>query len=237
MDTRSADPIIVSLSLNGQKLDMEVDTGAAFSVISEATKQALFRNKTLHSSNLVLKTYTDECMKVEGTLTVTVKCGNQTKKLMLVVVKGNGPSLLGRNWLKHIQLDWHNIFTIRTVKLKPLNSLLHTVFKRTWTASLHIKPDATPRFFKPRPVPFAIKDAISQELDRLEKKGIISKVPHSHWATPIVPVPKKDGKFRICDYKVTVNQALSVEEYPLPTPEELFSTLSAGKIFSKLDLS
>jgi len=36
---------------------------------------------------------------------------------------------------------------------------------------------------------------------------------------------------------VTVNQALSVEEYPLPTPEELFSTLSAGKIFSKLDLS
>ena len=247
MDTRSADPIIVSLSLNGQKLDMEVDTGAAFSVISEATKQALFRNKTLHSSNLVLKTYTDECMKVEGTLNVTVKYGNQTRKLMLVVVKGNGPSLLGRNWLKHIQLDWHNIFTLRTVKLKPLNSLLQqheTLFSKALgkiqpiTASLHMKPDATPRFFKPRPVPFAIKDAISQELDRLEKQGIISKVPHSQWATPIVPVPKKDGKFRICgDYKVTVNQALSVEEYPLPTPEELFSTLSSGKIFSKLDLS
>jgi len=30
---------------------------------------------------------------------------------------------------------------------------------------------------------------------------------------------------------------LSVEEYPLLTPEELVSTLSAGKIFSKLDLS
>ena len=30
---------------------------------------------------------------------------------------------------------------------------------------------------------------------------------------------------------------MSVEEYPLPTPEELFSTLSSGKIFSKLDLS
>ena len=27
-------------------------------------------------------------------LNVTVKYGNQTKKLMLVVVKGNGPSLL-----------------------------------------------------------------------------------------------------------------------------------------------
>jgi len=142
-------------------------------------------------------------MKVEGTLNVKVQYGNQTKKLMLVVFKGNGPSLPGRN----CQLDWHNIFTVRTVKLKPLNSLLQQ--HRIWfsnvlvkiqpfTASLYIKPDATPRFFKPRPVPFAIKDAISQELHRLEKKGIISKVPHSQWATPIVSVPMKDGKFRIC---------------------------------------
>ena len=30
---------------------------------------------------------------------------------------------------------------------------------------------------------------------------------------------------------------MSIEEYPLPTPEELFSTLSAVKIFCKLDLS
>ena len=85
MDTHSADTIIVSLSVNGQKLDMEIDMGASFSVISEATKQASFKNKTLHPSNLVLKTYTDECMKVEGTLNVTVKYCNQIKKLMPVV--------------------------------------------------------------------------------------------------------------------------------------------------------
>ena len=36
---------------------------------------------------------------------------------------------------------------------------------------------------------------------------------------------------------MTVNQALAIEEYPLPTPEELFSTLAGGKVFSKLDLS
>ena len=33
VDTHSSDPIIVSLSLYGRKLDMEVDTGATFSVI------------------------------------------------------------------------------------------------------------------------------------------------------------------------------------------------------------
>ena len=34
-----------------------------------------------------------------------------------------------------------------------------------------------------------------------------------------------------------MNQVNDVEEYSLPTPEELFSTLSGGRIFSKLDLS
>ena len=107
-----------------------------------------------------------------------------------------------------------------------------------YRATLQVQRDATPRFFKPRSVPFAIRDAVGKELDRLEQQGIIEKVSHSEWAAPIVPVPKKDGRFRICgDYKVTANQVLSVEQYPLPKPEDLFATLAGGQAFSKLDLS
>ena len=247
LSKNSSDPIMVSVNLNGQSLEMEVDTGAAFSVISEVTRRAVFAKETLYPSDLILKTYTDERMKVKGTLNMRVQYRDQKQKLVLVVVEGNGPSLLGRNWLKYLRLDWNNIFSVRTAKMKPLHALLQqhqTLFSKElgeihpFTASLPIKSDATPRFFKPRPIPFAIKDAISQELTRLEHQGTISPVKHSQWATPIVPVPKKDGKFRICgDYKVTLNQVLLVEEYPLPTPEELFSTLAGGKIFSKLDLS
>ena len=84
----------------------------------------------------------------------------------------------------------------------------------------------------------AIKEAIEQELERLEADGIIEKVPHSEWAAPIVAVPKKDGKFRICgDYKVTVNHVLEIDQYPLPKSEDLFTTLAGGKKFTKLDLS
>ena len=86
-------------------------------------------------------------------------------------------------------------------------------------------------------MPFAIKDTIGQELDNLEHEGINTPVAHSEWTAPIA-VPKSDGKFRICgDYKVTVNQALAVDEYPLPTPEKMFSNLAGSRIFSKLDLS
>ena len=109
---------------------------------------------------------------------------------------------------------------------------------KPYQATLKVHPDVQPKFFKPRPVPFAIKGAIEAELDRLEANGALQKVTHSDWAAPIVPVPKKNGMFRICgDYKVTVNQALEVDQYPLPKPEDLFATLAGGEKFTKLDLS
>jgi hypothetical protein len=87
-------------------------------------------------------------------------------------------------------------------------------------------------------VPFAIKAAIEEELDKLQSSGVIEKVVHSDWAASIVPVPKKNSKFRICgDYKGTVNRELDVDQYPLPKPDDLFATLAGGKKFSKLDLS
>ena len=109
---------------------------------------------------------------------------------------------------------------------------------KTIKAKLKLKENATPKFHRPRTVPFALKEAVEQELNRLEKKGILKRVDHSDWAAPIVPVPKKDGKVRVCgDYKVTVNQCLDVDQYPLPRPDDLFATLANGKTYSKLDLS
>ena len=79
---------------------------------------------------------------------------------------------------------------------------------------------------------------MENELDRLESSGILEKVSYSEWAAPIMVVPKKDGKIRLCgDYKVTVNSALEVDQYPLPRPDDLFATLAGGNKFTTLDLS
>ena len=239
---------MVSLEIENRTLQMELDTGAAFSVISEATCQASFADVKLRKSNILLKTYTDECIPVIGKLHVHVRYGEQRAPLVLLVVAGDGPSLLGRNWLKYIRLDWKSIHAIYHSNKSPeLADLLRqhsAIFTdelgkiSQYQAMLQVRPDARPRFFKARPVWFAIKAAIEEELDKLEASGVIKKVAHSEWAAPIVPVPKKNGKFRICgDYKVTINQALDVDQYPLPKPEDLFATLAGGKKFSKLDLS
>ena len=241
----SSRPIKVEVQVNGKPVPMEVDTGAAVSIISESTLRTLFPDSNLQHSSLVLRTYSNEHLKVLGELPVDVCYDSQSASLSLAVVAGNGPTLLGRNWLKKIRLNWRQIATVSSVKT--LDKLLdehHALFREElgtisqFQAKLQVRPDARPKFFKPRPVPFAIKTAIEEELDRLEASGALRKVTYSDWAAPIVPVPKKDGKFRICgDYKVTVNQALDVDQYPLPKPEDLFATLAGGKKFTKLDLS
>ena len=49
-------------------------------------------------------------------------------------------------------------------------------------------------------------------------------------------MPKGDGQIRVCgDYKVTVNFNLEMDQHPLPKPEDLFTSLSGGQKFSKLD--
>ncbi|GFX44477.1 transposon Tf2-9 polyprotein [Trichonephila clavipes] len=106
-----------------------------------------------------------------------------------------------------------------------------------------MKPNYKPVFFKPRPVPFALKERIETELNRLVAEDIIEPVTYSDWATPIVPAIKQNGNLRICgDYKVTINLGLKIEQYPLPRIEDIFAELSGlksttTKFFTKIDLS
>ena len=106
----------------------------------------------------------------------------------------------------------------------------------TFEASLQLKSEATSKFCKARSVPFAIKQAIEAELDSLQRAGVVEKVTHSKWAAPVVPVPKGDGRLRLCgDYVVTVNTSLEVDQYPLPKPDDLFATLDGRKRFITID--
>ena len=55
-----------------------------------------------------------ESMKVVGELSVIVTYGNQSKEKTLQMVPGKGPTLLGREWLQNIKLDWKAIDTVTT---------------------------------------------------------------------------------------------------------------------------
>ena len=118
------EPVQVQMIINGKSLDMEVDTDAALSLISDSKRKAIFPNEKLRPAKITLKTYTNEPIEVIGTQNVRVQYEGQFKKLVLVVIAGDGPSRLGRNWLNHITLNWKKVFAVRTLRLESLNELM-----------------------------------------------------------------------------------------------------------------
>ena len=220
---------------------MELDTGSAVSIILFDLYQQKINDNPLHKTGLFLKTYTGENITPVGVLKVNVDYQNQRELLDLYVVKSKGPVLMGRDWLRKIRLDWCSIKSLQasTATLSPkerLETMLDKysdVFEDklgTFTsakAELTLKEDSQPRFLKARQVPYALKPKVEEEFRRLQNEGILTKVEWSEWATPIVPVPKKDGSVRLCgDYKVTVNAGTASRQYPLPRIEDIFANLA-----------
>ena len=105
-------------------------------------------------------------------------------------------------------------------------------------AKIIISDSQTPVYAKARPLPYAIKEKVEDELSNMVKQNIISPISHSNWAAPIVPIQKTSGGFRICgDFKVTVNKVSKPDFYPLPRKDDLYAKLSGGTVFDVLDLS
>ena len=88
------------------------------------------------------------------------------------------------------------------------------------TAQLKTKPVSQTKFYKPRPVSYALKPKVEETIERMVTEGNLEKLDCSDRATPIVPVMKPDGTARICEnFKVTLNPCLQVQQHPIPQVE------------------
>ena len=248
------EPLNITVIANGIRLPMQIDTGAAVSVISEITYYRLWstiKRPPLQNTSVQLRTYSGEKLPVRGQVQVQVSYRGQEARLRLVVVAGKGPTLMGRNWLKSLDVQWQSSVGVHHMSGSSVPSGLNAVLGRHVNlfkdelglikgvkATFSVDKTAIPRFFRARSVPFALRDKVEAELDRLVKAGILRPVRFSDWAAPIVPVVKKDGRIRICgDYKLTANRATFTDPYPIPRIDDLLASTARAKLFSKLDLA
>ena len=89
-----------------------------------------------------------------------------------------------------------------------------------------------------RSVPLTIREKLEAELERMVATSVIKPVCFSEWALPIVPVLKGNGQVRIRgDFKKTVNPVLQIDKYPISNIDDLYSKVSCGHYFMRLDLS
>ena len=77
---------------------------------------------------------------------------------------------------------------------------------------------------------------IKNEITTMLEKGIISSTI-SPWSSPVVVVPKKNNKKRLCiDYR-KLNEVTEKDIYPMSVVDDLLETFNGAKWFSCLDLA
>lgn len=81
----------------------------------------------------------------------------------------------------------------------------------------------------------ALKEVVKEELQKLLNANFIYLISDSQWMYPLVIVPKKNGKCRVCvDYR-ELNKATQKDHFTLPFIDRVLDTLSRKNFFSFLD--
>ena len=177
---------LMEVRINGQRVEMEIDTGAAVSVISQKNLKI-----PLKKTSMQLRSATGQVLELAGEAKVKVRVKGMKKVVKIYVAKGECPSLFGREWINtFFGKDWlQRLVNINTIvkqgapmKLqKLLDKYAETVFKpglgklKGMTAKLMLRPEAVPRFCKPRPMPYALRPKVEATLEKWKRKVILKK--------------------------------------------------------------
>lgn len=258
--------LLIHVYIEGEETIMEYDPGACVSLMSKKYFDKNFSFNQIEDCNKTLNVVTGHNVEVVGKARVNVFSAyeNEWKELELVIVdvEKDFIPLLGRTWLNSLYPDWRNEVnnwfnkessSLNSVKdkvnveklVEEIKSSYPLVFEKNldqpikkFKATIHLKEDVVPIFFKPYTVPFGLRDKVDKEIDRLCNEKILVPVRHSNWASPIVVVPKPDGSIRMCvDCKVTINKHVKTEHYPLPIVDDLLANLANFKYFSVIDMA
>jgi len=242
----SGDPIKINVCVNDINISFELDTGSKVTLMPESLFKKLFPSVKLSKTSTILKSFSGDLVHPIGEFLSNVEFQHSVKKLCVIVTPGFGPCLLGRTWIKELNIKIDNLFnvTCKTPTLPEIVSDHPKLFADSLgrykgdPININVQQGSEPKFARHRNIPFSIREKVENELLAMEKEGTVKKVDSAKYASPIVPVQKKNGRIRICaDYKNSINKCIVEDKYPLPNIEDVIARIGPAKIFSAIDLS
>eukprot|EP00253_Pinus_taeda_P010466 PITA_10466 len=112
---------------------------------------------------------------------------------------------------------------------------MHGIHPKTCTHHIYTNSNITPVRQPQRRMNPMLQDIVREELQKLLKVNCIYPISDSQWVSPLVVVPKKNGKWRICvDYR-QLNKATLKDYFLLPFIDQVLDTLAGKSSFSFLD--
>ena len=233
-----------------------LDLGAKVSIVSSAQYGSTLQRVTnLQPSDVTLRTYSGQPIECLGRMQVPVSLDEVRLPSFTFYVTAKGESVMGVDLFDalggSVRLGHTSLVS------RPIDAVTSSALTSLSTVSLADYPSLTGSFGRlkgfihqphvdssVRPVqqrfyhqPLALRQPISQELQRMECDGVIERIDASVWTSNIVVAQKKDGGVRVCVNLSDVNKALVPQRYPLPTMEELTEQIAGSTVFSKLDLA
>ena len=105
--------------------------------------------------------------------------------------------------------------------------------------NIQLQDDSKPVIQPPRKIPFAQRNKVKKELNRMVKDGVIEAVKEpSDWVNSIVVTEQANKKdVRICLDPRDLNKYIMREHYPMKTVEEVAATVEGATVFSVVDSS
>jgi hypothetical protein len=76
---------------------------------------------------------------------------------------------------------------------------------------------------------------VKKEVEKILEAGFIRPCRYAEWISSVVPVQKKDGRWRVCVDFRDLNRATPKDEYPMPVAETLINVAAGHKILSFMD--
>ena len=143
-------------------------------------------------------------------------------------------SMLQQHEIKNIKLllvEYHDIFARHTFDIG---------MNEEFTVKLTPKDDS-PAYSQSLPTPVNLKEDILVELALLHKYGIITTLPFSKYASPIVAQKKPNGKLRLLVDMRKIDNLISDDyinnNHPVSTLTDAAQHMAGKKLFCKLDCS
>ena len=238
----------ISVIINGSTCTFEVDSGSPVTIMTERTFNKIWADARpdLSKCDLDLNDYQRNQIPVKGVVDVSIVYNRRKiDNLPLIIANGGGTNLVGCNWFDALGIRIEGVFAVSSgVSIQNVLNKYEHLFSAELgrytgpPVSLQVDTAVQPIRLPPRRIPFAIKGLVDDEIDRLCNQGVLKPVDYSDWATPIVPVVKKDGSIRICgDYKSTVNKAIKQHCHQIPAMHTLLASIEGGSIYAKIDLA
>ena len=192
-------PWIAKVQLNGNEVEFKVDTGADVTVIPESVYRAE-SDGGLQPASLPLNGPTGESLEVLGQFSGRLTRNGNNCCQDIYVVRNLRQPLLGKPAIEALKV----VVFVEPVQKADMVKQFPDVFKGLGKLkddyTIKLRDNATPyALTTPRRVPIPLLPKVKEELQRMEKLGVITKIEEpTDWCAGMVVVPKQNGKVRIC---------------------------------------